>query len=1627
MKSFFTKLSVLLFGVAFAVAGCQDYDEDIRKVNDQLNANTAELTSITDALDKAIKDLEAKMVADYATKKALADLSAELKAEIDADVAAAKTALEAAYKAADAVLKSGYEAADAALKTELQKAIADAKAEANTAVQNLQKSLENAQAQMQQGLKDANDYTAMIEQYVMAEFQKVNKAITDLNKTVDDLDAAYKAADAGLQKNIDAAIAKAAADLLAAKTELTAAYEAAIKTAVEKLEAEIAKNAAAITALTTLHKNDVALLQAAIAENSDDITALLLQLNAFKSEYQTTVDLLQGAIAEGDEAVRQQLTNALNAHIEVYEETVDLLQGAIAEGDEAVRQQLTNAINALDELHKADVANLQGAIAENTTLAEGIRTQLLNHIAEYKATIEQLENQVTANEGEIAMLKVRALAVEAQVEALQALHATDMENMQNVLNNLEVAIQQETAQRQAAIEEIDAKHTLANEEILAYVGELEHQIRLNAAAIKNINDVNAAQDKAIEDLGKQLETLRKELKEYYALKTDVTTTKEELNKLVAKVAQLEKDAFAKINDINSRVNQNTEDLKKAIAAIAELRVDVDELLARIQSLVFAPDYTRNVAFIEYAMIVGSSKTDGETEAEAERLPKLSLIRYKVNAKDAATEAKSIALAWNQNNEVLSYTLESVATSRAAVENNEELVIRKVEASGEYLYVWVTAENFNECFYTGRPENNEAVNSYAASLRFSDGNNELATEYVVLAPIDEPMEIEVSIKHDVAGDTVYDSYAQVDSTLAVNDVETIHPVLEGHEAVLTSGGKELTEEELAMFPSTEIAFEEERTYTNPNEEYSISDDSFTFTGEEMTETVQLAEALNKDYVGDVLHITRTYTFGPSVATATFNEKLTAEKRETTIVPDTKVVDWTLQRALDLRGDDKTPYSKTITIPAKYEFSYNLNDVFKSSDLELPLVTEVTCNGKATSAWVGLTNYEGTAPNFTVNCNLHNYEFPAPGEKPNVYRVVWKATLGNYLYVVADLEITLNPRPSTVEITREVPLQLVPGTSYFEAPDALVNAAYVALTPENAGFNTANLAKPNAVLLAALNDGDNTVTNTPNYSTNLNFVVGEGDVDNSFVRLYNEQIKGNVPADSYEFERVIDPTWFGVPFIFNVTAKPQLPDYGLIASEDYMKTDEDGIAYVEVFGKINSEGIYTIDLADLGKYLGVTVGNGADKTRKLEHNLDVEFEIVKGDVKLADNEVAVIPEEGPVAEKSGILRFGQLTADEAVVDWDQYAGTVVDVKATLKTSAAEGAYVLDTKDFQLRTADPLSFEFGDTIRVTRVPGMSASAKVYENVVLKSSVEPSVQNLVDQEATSIMEIFAKSHADKTYGIDTEVRIWGVYVDEAMTVPYSSQKWSKDETNGTVTLNADDGQLLYNIYAKATLEFKHNIHGVCTASKDIVIVFEPSADAKVMMNKFTNGGEIKLDDNLLLTQPLVIDNPNAVVTLDLGGKTIQNISKENGSEQYALRVKQGTLIIKGEGTVDGGSGCLYNIALRVDGPAVAYIEGGHFKVGADQDGDQNHCIYAADGGKVFISGGKFQSAPKKGTVPAEYTTLNLKDNTGASIEVTGGEFVNFNPGAITFEPGVTSFVKAGYKAILKQYSTTDYIVVAE
>ena len=590
MKSFFTKLGVLLLGVVFAVAGCQDYDEDIRKVNEQLNTNTAELTSITEQLDKAIKDLEAKLEADYATKKALADLSAELKAK-DADIEAAIAALDAAYKAADVALKAGYEAADAKLKEDLEAQIA--------------KAVKDAQ--------DANDALALIFENSL---NALNSEIAGVNSFINEtlvpyfegrIDAVAKALE-DAQAALEGDIAKVAADLATAKTELTAAYEGAIADAVEELEDLISAQATELEALKTLHQNDVVLLQAAIAENHDDIVALSLSLKEHIDEYKVTVDLLQGAIYEGDEAVRQQLMNSLNAHIEIYETTVSHLEGAIGENTAAIEAVRMLVIDLTNQ-HKQDVAYLQAAIAENTTLAEGIRIQLINHINEYAATVEQLEGAIGENSAKITANLIA-------IRDLETLHKTDMEHVQNVLNVLDVALQQETAQRKEADEALQAaqdalaasfeafktQYAKDVDNLQAAMAEGDEAVRQQLIAMltrfeeqyaKDIDNLQAAISEGDETVRQQLMAMLARFEEQYAkdidnLQAAISEGDAAVTQLVMIVRSALEDHIAvyetTVSQLQGAIGENTAAIDRNFIAIKDLQAKDEEIDAAIADL-----------------------------------------------------------------------------------------------------------------------------------------------------------------------------------------------------------------------------------------------------------------------------------------------------------------------------------------------------------------------------------------------------------------------------------------------------------------------------------------------------------------------------------------------------------------------------------------------------------------------------------------------------------------------------------------------------------------------------------------------------------------------------------------------------------------------------------------------------------------------------------------------------------------------------------------------------------------------------------------------------------------------------------------------------------------------------------
>ena len=739
MKSFFTKLGVLLLGVVFAVAGCQDYDEDIRKVNEQLNTNTAELTSITEQLDKAIKDLEAKLEADYATKKALADLSAELKAK-DADIEAAIAALDAAYKAADVALQAGYEAADATLKADLEAQIA--------------KAVKDAQ--------DANDALALIFENSL---NALNSEIAGVNSFINEtlvpyfegrIDAVAKALE-DAQAALEGDIAKVAADLATAKTELTAAYEGAIADAVEELEDLISAQATELEALKTLHQNDVVLLQAAIAENNDDIVALSLSLKEHIDEYKVTVDQLQGAMYEGDEAVRQQLMNSLNAHIEIYETTVSHLEGAIGENTAAIEAVRMLVIDLTNQ-HKQDVAYLQAAISENTTLAEGIRIQLINHINEYAATVEQLEGAIGENSAKITANLIA-------IRDLETLHKTDMEHVQNALNVLDVALQQETAQRKEADEALQA----AQDALAASFEAFKTQYA------KDVDNLQAAMAEGDEAVRQQLIAMLARFEEQYA---------EDIDNLQAAIAEGDETVRQQLMAMLARFEeQYAVDIDNLQAAIAEGDAAVTQLVMNVRAALedHIEVYEATVEQLQGAIALNTAAIDRNFIAIKDLQAKDEEIDAAIADLDAAYKAADDQLTEliNKNSSdiaAVNAKLEEVFEQLASYIIQHDMRLNVLESYVADLVERLAAAEVNISVLTERvqslvyvPEYNDAkatVNYGIAPYITKDQKTEVA-----IVPAKSVLRYKVNSTSETAVDDLVKAFAQ-DPSILTYDLENV---------------------------------------------------------------------------------------------------------------------------------------------------------------------------------------------------------------------------------------------------------------------------------------------------------------------------------------------------------------------------------------------------------------------------------------------------------------------------------------------------------------------------------------------------------------------------------------------------------------------------------------------------------------------------------------------------------------------------------------------------------------------------------------------------------------------------------------------------------------------------------------
>lgn len=169
-----------------------------------------------------------------------------------------------------------------------------------------------------------------------------------------------------------------------------------------------------------------------------------------------------------------------------------------------------------------------------------------------------------------------------------------------------------------------------------------------------------------------------------------------------------------------------------------------------------------------------------------------------------------------------------------------------------------------------------------------------------------------------------------------------------------------------------------------------------------------------------------------------------------------------------------------------------------------------------------------------------------------------------------------------------------------------------------------------------------------------------------------------------------------------------------------------------------------------------------------------------------------------------------------------------------------------------------------------------------------------------------------------------------------------------------------------------------------------------------FATGGKATLAADLVLDESVTVKSGKEVV-LNLNGKTVKNNSNSSAFGVY------GSLVINGEGTVDGGEGG-DNVAVWSMPGGNLTINGGTYTVGADANGLGNSTIYTT-GGDVVINGGTFSTAAK---YRDSYWTINKQNGSTGKVEIYGGTFPGFDP-AHPNTDDETTYVADGYVSVEK------------
>ena len=337
---------------------------------------------------------------------------------------------------------------------------------------------------------------------------------------------------------------------------------AELQEALDALEADLAKDYAL--------KSQVEAVEKAL---SDEITALDKAMDAM-----ATKEELTKAIQEATVAVTEAMTalDGLDGRVGGLEERLANLEEACkAYLDEATVKDLINAevealkayINEADEAIKKDVEDLRALYEALPSQLEAYATD--EDLKEVVARVEAIENAGYLTADDLAELNDAVETANKQITDV----AKDVDDLQTL-----------TADVKADVVDLQTSVTA-----------LEAEIKGLATLKENLEkkldkDVFETYKKEVDAKLAELETMKKELadlgKELEAKYQELKNSDEELNE---RINVLEGQFNSAILSIENRLN--------------DMEVVVNDLAARVQSLVFIPEYSDGKATIEWGLLI----------------------------------------------------------------------------------------------------------------------------------------------------------------------------------------------------------------------------------------------------------------------------------------------------------------------------------------------------------------------------------------------------------------------------------------------------------------------------------------------------------------------------------------------------------------------------------------------------------------------------------------------------------------------------------------------------------------------------------------------------------------------------------------------------------------------------------------------------------------------------------------------------------------------------------------------------------------------------------------------------------------------------------------------------------------